>query len=121
MPDILSRNLPNDSPDHESKNAQAASIEIEHFLFPEQLSEVDSLTAQSIDSNLLEFAHTSADSWYTKMLSLVKKQPNKYPNWLIQHNKLYFKFKNNNSMHHYWEYKLVIPESLRSNIIFFLS
>lgn len=111
LPDALSRI-------HEGKHTDIEGTQTIPLLYPELLNQTVSSQSEELGPIAsLQLQHQSTDEWYTKMLNMVKTHPNRFPNFTRQNDQLYIKFKNKPNTDHYWEYKFVVPESKRQDVM----
>lgn len=117
VPDILSRNFPNNENPQENVIKEACALAVDSpfsFIFPDQLC-TNSVTRAHL--SVIDFAPSAQDVWYNEMLAKVKAAPTEFPNWITRQDKLYIKFQSRDSMHHFWQYKIVVPESARALVL----
>lgn len=77
----------------------------------------DALSRANCQVELIDIAVQGSDDWYIKMLSKVAMSPQRFKDWRIVDDRLYYKFRQKTVVSDGDPWRLVIPESQRTNAI----
>lgn len=77
----------------------------------------DALSRANCQVDLIDFSVQGSDDWYIKMLAKVALSPNRFKDWRVVDDKLFYKFNQNTVVSDNDPWRLVIPESQRKNAI----
>ncbi|CAB3254099.1 unnamed protein product [Arctia plantaginis] len=93
---------------------------VEHRKAAEQAAP-DALSRAPASDELFKFQASvlalEGDSWYSGMFKKVSAAPGKFPDWRVIEERLYKRVRNSNPLAVDCEWKLVVPESLRNEVL----